>query len=268
VDPGRALLLAAAVPAVVAAAVFAAVRDASLRLGLALAAGSVAGFVAIAGVPGFLPVEAWKWLPHVAVAGAAVAVFEGRGAPVPEGLRWSVRGALCAGAAWVTVLEKSVPWVAGVTAGIALACVVADRAGRRAPPATFPLTVAIVGAATAGALVVAGMSVLGQIVGALAAAAGACAVLSGRFPPFATQAAPLASALLSCAALNGVLYAELPWSSAVLLAAAPAGAWLPDAPLGPFRRRWQVLVLRGIVVAAISGTAVALAVAAVPPLEY
>lgn len=226
-DPVQAALYAVAVPAAVAAAVLFFVR--ALRKGRALetgagpaiTAGFVAGFLGIAGLPGFPPKETWHWLPFLAVAGTVVGSIEPR---MPEMPRRMLRVLLFVAAIVVSSLPKERTSFA--TIGIAVAGLLAAHGveslarlgGSRA--ALLPVCIGAAGAAVALA-VFAGWAVLGMLCGALAAATAACLVLGSRVPVDARDAAVPAMVVLAASCAAGTQLAQLPVSSAILLAATP-----------------------------------------------
>jgi hypothetical protein len=227
VDPVQAALYAVAVPAAVAAAVLFAVR--ALRKGRAgeagagpaITAGFVAGFLGIHGLPAFPPSETWHWLPLLAAAAAVAGSIEPR---VPELPRRMLRVLLFVAAIVVTSLPNqrtSFATLGTAVAGLLAAHAVESLArlgGSRA--ALLPVCIAAAGAAVALALF-AGSAVLGMLCGALAAATAACLVLGGRVPVDARDAAVPATVVLAASCVAGTQLAELPRSSAVLLAATP-----------------------------------------------
>jgi hypothetical protein len=274
VDPVQTALYAVVVPAAAAAAVLFAVRAATkgragaTGVGLAIAAGFVASFLAVVGLPSFPPKEAWHWLPVVAAAAAAIGAVEAR---LHEYVRAAMRVVVVVIAVFGAVPQAdraSVPVLA-----IAVAALVSARSldalSRLGGPRTALAPVVVTAfAAAVCMLVFSGWIGLGMLCGALAAATGACFVLGLKLPTDARDASLPAAMLLAAAAANGAYYADLPRASAVLLALAPAGGLLTVGLLarrgGPMR-----LVLRAAGGAAIpAGIAIALAAHAAPKLEY
>jgi len=268
VDPVRAGLLAALLPAVVAAVVLLALRlirrgapDAA-AVGPALAAGFVATFLAVAGVPRFPPTDAWKWLPFTAAL-AAAAGFGERGAPW---IRWTTRAAVAAFAAWVTDVERTGLRVAAAVAGVLVVAAAFDGVARRAGTRTLLATFVVVATATSATLFITGTANLGMASGALAAAAGASFVLAGPLNVSPAGAATVASTVFAALWLNGVILAETPLASALLLAASPFAAWTPVP--AAVERPARAAIARTALVALVAGAAVAVAVVYAPKLEY
>ncbi len=267
-DPVRTTLLVVLPSAVVAAVVFLVLRRVRRGapgagvVGPAVGLGFVAGFLAVAGLPKFPPLEAWQWLPTIAVLAAVVGFVE-RGT---KWTRWPLRAALAVFAAWVTDLDRSALRVAGFVAAACLACFAFDGVARRAGPRTSLAALLVVATAASATLVVSGTMTLGTACGALAAATGACLVLAARTPGPAYGVATVGGAVVSSFLLNALLYSETPPVAAVLLAVAPFAAWapVPDAEKKPLR----AALVRTALVAVVAGAAVAVAVAKSPPLDY
>lgn len=273
-DPIQVALNAVAVPGAAAAVVFFAVRaltkgrGGATGVGPAIAAGFIAAFLAIAGLPTFPPKEAWHWLPFVAVLTAAVGTVEARlSAVVRTGLQLAVL--FPAVFAAVPHAERQ----SDATYAIAVAAFFSTRSlawlERRGGAGPTLVPVGVTAAAIAVALLVfSGWAILGMLCGALAAATAVCLALGWKFPTHARDAALPASMLVAAAAAGGANYAELPIASAILLAVAPAGGALAVSLLA--RRGGAVrLMLRAAGGAAIpAGIAVALAAHAAPKFEY
>lgn len=125
------------------------------------------------------------------------------------------------------------------------------------------------GLTTTGAalgLVLSGSAVLGQLAGVLAIGLGAAWLASGlRLIPGNLT---VTSTLLAALVVEGFIYASLPASTGLLLAAAPASLWLtrvgPVQRLSPAFRRLLVAILTLIPV----GLALALAVSESPSYDY
>jgi hypothetical protein len=241
-------LLAAAVAAAAAAGTYrlSRRREGGTPAGPALAAGVVAAFVVVGGLPKGLPAEAWQWLPPFALLAGGLGLV-----PDPWGRR-AVVPALALGLVLATVPERTFVAVGGLLLGfLALAEVVRGAALRAGPR---PLLAAL----AVASLVVSGWMLLGQAAGGLAAAAGAVFLLAGRSPASAGSAVAAGTLLLGGLLLDGSLYAELPRASAVLLAGALLGAWIP----------FRSSIARVGAVALLAAAAVAVALAASPPMDY
>ncbi|MBI5369363.1 MAG: hypothetical protein HZA54_20170, partial [Planctomycetes bacterium] len=210
---------------------------------LACAATAAAGHLVLFGRPTFPPAEAtllWVWL---ALPAAAVGVAD---AFAPRPLRWALRPVLAALAA-AAVLHfligpgrrfagwgAALPEVAGgATATLASWVGVEAWSARRPRGVALPLLLLAVASVAAAALAFSGSVVLGQLAGVLAAAAGAALVAGLLRPPAVAHLAcalPVLLPLLAVLVLSGHFYSDLPMASALLLAAAPLGAWAGDLP--------------------------------------
>jgi hypothetical protein len=147
-------------------------------------------------------------------------------------------------------------WLFAVPAAAYGAWLVAGLEGLNSRPVNLVVASLALAAATAFAALLGASALLGQLGGAVAAAVGAYAVVflaSGEFQPRSPFSAPVAaaSALIGLAA---VVYAKLPWTALVALAAIPALAQLP-VPRG-----WGVLP-RGLLAALYTFPAAAVAIA-------
>lgn len=130
------------------------------------------------------------------------------------------------------------------------------------------LDLALVAGAGSLALFFSGTMLLAQLGGALAAGLAACLLCGRALSAPCLDAAPVTGLLLGGLLYTGVRYAEMPMASALLLAAASAGGWLLPAALKERLKPWQAALLGAVPVVALAGAAVAVAVAASPPLDY
>lgn len=274
-DPNRIALYAAALPAGVAAVVlFVLGKPGGGRFALlaALAAGFLAGHVGLEGALATPPRERWQWLPWIALAGGAAGLIEAMTTSAPAGrsspLRWGTRAALAVFTAWACVLTKTPLWIGGVAAAVTLLGMVVAGAATRPTAATFIAAVTVVALATAVTLFVGETLRVATLCGALAAAAGACLVLSRWFVVSPRAAIPLVAAMVAAFLLCGVLTANVPVTSAVLLAAAPLGAWIPGGASRRLTKPWHTFAVRIAAVSVLAGAAVAVAVSMSSPMEY
>jgi hypothetical protein len=244
---------------------------------VAIGAGYVAGHVLAAGWPSFPPRSATHWLFWFAVIGVIVAVADTLVRP-KETVRL-ITWAIISTIACRLILQPKFSyawgaaegwlWVFAIALGVvALTCCLDLIERRPFGPATLFSVTTVLCAGTCIALMLSGSLLLGQLACILSAIAATCFLLiiavTVLFHP-SGAAAPLS---LVCAGLwlSGFFYAELPASSALLLALAPAGALLP---LGKERSsQWRGLVFRIAFVAVPVAIAVALAFQASPPLDY
>ena len=217
--------------------------------------------------PGFPPLDVADRTPWLVPAALAVGLL----GPMLErggGAAWPRRVGLflLATLVYVAILGPILPATAGTRAGLGWLAVTAVLVLAAWENVAW-LTVRVEGGALLGSwlavaagtgvvLLVSGSLTLGQLGLALASALVAPLLLSWRWPlgPSVRSAAPIVLAVLTALLLNGHVYASLPTASALLVAAAPAGAWL--ARIGPARRRpWLATSL------AVAGTLVPLGVA-------
>jgi hypothetical protein len=230
----------------------------------ALAAGFVAGYLALLGRPGFPPLDATDWLfylaPAVALLGLADSCLRLRlparivlivvALPASFGLLgWPL----------FNVEGSDASMRIAVAAALAVASIVAlDVWSARVAAVRSSAVLLAIAAPAAGVLMLSGSQRLGQIGGLLAASAagmlaanlilGAAAVGRGTVLVLGT--------LLAGLFLCGNLYAELTTPDALLLAAAPNMAWL--AQLVPKRAGRVVTTLSELIlVLSVAGIAVA-----------
>jgi hypothetical protein len=116
------------------------------------------------------------------------------------------------------------------------------------------------------AAVLSGSAVVGFLSLALASALGAAWLVAPRAP--SGGSVTTAAAVLAALVLVGFEYASLPAASALLIAAAPAAAWLTRP--GPVRRLnpWARGVIEAVAVLVPIGVAVAIAARESPPYGY
>ncbi|MCE9638467.1 MAG: hypothetical protein K8T90_22430 [Planctomycetes bacterium] len=291
-DPARIAVLAALLPAAVAAAVLFLLRwrargsvppgaapaasggvtpPPGVPTWLAVTAAYAAGHLALNGLPRGLPKEAWQTLlPLAVVTGATLALDR-----LLRG-RIRTRPWFC-GTTFVLVFAASLRfarepgWAVTLGAAFVAACTIFDASAARAAndgprPMREPTRLAghaLVAVATAGALVIAGTLVVGQLAGVLAAALGAVFLLSLRMDVNSDGAANAACVLLPALWLNGVLFAELPWWSVVCFALATIVLRVRRREL---RTRAEIVIVG--IAALLSAAAVWIAKASVPPLDY
>jgi hypothetical protein len=271
-DPVRLGLLAAAVSAAVAAAAFLLSRlrgrGGAAAAGPALAAGFVAGYLVVAGLPKGTPAETWQWLLPIAAAAAVLASAEGFAARRAPLLRWAPRLALASFAAWAALLpdHRTAPGLAGAALGIAALGGGLEGAAARAGPRSSLAIVLAAAAAAAVSLGVSGSMLLGQMGGGLAAAAGACLLLTVRFPPGVGAVPAVAATVLGSLLLDGVELTDMPRITALLVAAAPLAAWAPVPASWSGTRR--AALARIALVVLVAGAGAAVAVAESPPMDF
>jgi hypothetical protein len=236
-------------------------------VGLAYAAAHVA-----LARPAWPPVDVTDRVPYLALAAAALAMFEAVVRPRP--VVRSVGRAVLALATLAVVLgpvlagelpQETLVWLVATLVVAPLAWInVAALAACEPFAAVRALVVTTVGAGVAAVL--AGSATLSQCALALAAALVAWQVV-GREKVVGSTAAS-AAAVLSALVVIGFVYASLPAWSAGLIACSPAAAWVER--IGPISTR-RVLVrvtVGAIAVAAPLAAAVAIAARESPPYGY
>jgi hypothetical protein len=246
------------------------------RWGLALGvgAGVLVAYIGLAWPPPFLPIDVADRTPWLALAATIFALL----AP---GAAWVRRGGfvLLAALVFVVILGPVLPETSGTRAGLAWLGLVGaialvswahlEALGERIGGAALIWPLLVVAGGTSVVLLASGSVVLGQLglalTAALAAPGGASwGVALGRS---ARGIVPVVLTVLTALVLNGHVYAGVPTSSALLLAAAPAGAWV--ARRGPARRGapWLATLLAVVATLVPIGAALGLALAASPSYE-
>jgi hypothetical protein len=280
------LLLGAGLPLVVSLAVLALTRRRPAAPGtplswggaLAVGGGYLAGHVALRGWPAVPPGERADWLWWLTAVAVALGTLEAL-LPWRGWLRWGMRVPL-GGALLVLLLlpllktwgrSEIVAWLAGLGAALALVWAALDSHAERGPGMGLPLLCLIVAVGSTLVLAWSGSAVVAQLALALAAAlAGTLAVaLWAPSRPPARGIATVVGAVLLGLWLLGSFYADMPTTSAALLAAA-----LPAATLGhvrPVRQRlrpWQALAVGVLLVLIPVTAAVVIASRASPSESY
>jgi hypothetical protein len=211
--------------------------------GPALAVGGafVAAYIALRGRPKMPPLDAQGWLVWLGVASVVVAVFA---TVLRKRQRWvapAVSVLLIAATVWV-ISRTRIPLLGWrqflvQTLLIALALVawwlLTDRLATRLTGPTLPLVLMLTASVAALALVNAHSLLLGQLAGA---SASACGVMWVSGFVFRKQSLARGGVLALTVVLLGVIlaghyFADLSMLDLILLAAAPLGAWVGEAPV-------------------------------------
>lgn len=228
--------------------------------------GYTAGFVAISGWPAFPPGMAEQVVPWLGLAGGLL----GAGYPLLQPRPLARRGAFAALAVLALwLLQRKLyesPWsgAAAVLVPLLLAAAacahfwLVEELARRLPGVTFPLPHAVVAAAAAPVLFLAGSLSFARHAGALSASLLGFAAAGTLFgPSFWRPAAPALALLLPSLLLTGYLRTyEFSAASGFLLLLAPAGALAGDLAFARALHPLPRLLLR------IGGAGVPAAVAA------
>ncbi|MBK8481804.1 MAG: hypothetical protein IPL40_11590 [Proteobacteria bacterium] len=207
---------------------------------LALAAGYIAGHWGLAGGPLSANNDVSQTLLYLAALGGALGALDALWQR-PIALRWGLRLLACAGSAWLLVRPLAAQGGPIAQYGLAAATVaggmlavwsILDGAAAREPGPGLGLALLLWVVAGAAVLVMAGTAAVGQLAGAAAAALGGLWVVTWRWPASGrlTSAAPVLALVAVGQWAVGLLYAELPKASFVLLVLAPLGLVLVQLP--------------------------------------
>ena len=244
---------------------------------IAVGVGYVVGQVLAAGWSPFPPRHATHWLFWFAIIGVLAAAADILVRP-KETIRLVTWAIICTIACRLILQPKfsyswsaaeGWLWVFATGLGVVVLTRCLELVERRpfGTATLFSVTIVVCSGACI-ALILSGSLLLGQLACILTAIAATCFLLTivvpAPFPPRAA-AAPLS---LVCAGLwlSGFFYAELPATSALLLALAPAIALLPVGEQSYSQSR--VLVYRTAFVTVPVAVAVVVALRASPPLDY
>ncbi len=221
---------------------------------VAVAGAMIAGYIGVSGWSGYPPKVAEGWLPFIAIVAVFAGALEG---VLPKFLRWGP---------WLTIViwfafiltERSRPTWTGTSIFLVLTtlafdgCVQATEAvAQRHPGAALPLALWVWTAGLAGALGATGSITYGQLGGTLAAAMGAGVVAAWLKPGFSFSRGAVATVMIlgGSLLLCGYFYSELPLSSALILAGAPAVLWLGETGLVTRRNPRAAVVIRAALIA-------------------
>jgi hypothetical protein len=254
---------------------------------LALGSAYFVGHLFIAGWVRFPPSDTTNWLPYFALVAGVLGAFvpEGRASARPgrEESRASKMGAwahllffalVSAGALRLLLKPKfQYGWstgegwlgVACLVCGFLLLAVILEALTRRTMMAVeIPSFLLIICAGTFGALMLSGSMLLAQFAAVLGGALFGTLLMAARHFALGRGIAPVVALLVGALLASGYFFAELPASSAVLLAFAPLFALIPlgrAAGLSAFG-------IRAAMVSAPVLVALILAFRSSPPLSY
>lgn len=246
------------------------VRRALATFGVGLA--YLSGHFVITGWAPFPPADSTNWLPYFAVTAAALgAAWEL--VPTKPWPRLLIFAVVCAGALRLLLKPKfqygwspgeGWLWVAGVVIALLVLTAILDALARRsATAAELPALLLMVSAGTFGGLMLSGSMLLAQFASILAAALLGAMVFAIRRVNLGQGIAPVFSLLLVLLLLSGYFFAELPFTSAMLLAFSPGLALVPlRVPALP------AFLVRAALVAVPVLIALFLAFRSSPPLDY
>lgn len=226
-------------------------RERGWPVPIALGLGCAASHAASKGVPAPWPVDATRLHFHFALLGAVLGTVEAA-VRLPPAARWAGRAVVAAACAWAMFHTVDPPWrIAAVAASVLVLWGALEWRAPRAERYSMPAVLVTVAGAGAVALERAQSAWLGQMAGALAAAAGPLLVYALLRPRLTMARGGVTAFVLAALPLwaLGARFAGLPLESAALLGVAPLAA----------QRRWWLGVL---VAAAAAGFAVYLSHAA------
>jgi hypothetical protein len=241
---------------------------APLAMGLAY----LSGHLVITGWVPFPPADTTNWLLCFALVAAVLSAFCGV-LGIKAGVRVLIFSLVSAGALRLLLkpkfqfgwsLTEGYTWVACLAAAMVLVAIIFDALARRPAMALeMPAFLLIICAGTFGVLMLSGSVLLGQFAVVLGAAVFGSLVLAARKVALDRGIAPVFSLLLVTLLLSGYFFAELPATSAALIAFAPILALIPI--------RMLTLPAFGVRVALVSVpilVALVLAFRSSPPLSY
>jgi hypothetical protein len=239
---------------------------------LAIGLAYLSGHLVIMGWAPFPPADTTNWLPYFALAAAVLGASCGLLA-IRAWARVLIFAVVSGGALQLLLkpkfqygwsLGEGWLWVVCLVCALVLLAVILDALARRTATAVeMPAFLLIVSAGTSGGLMLSGSMLLGQFAAVLAAALLGTLVFTIRKVNLGRGIVPVFSLLLVALLLSGYFFAELPASSAALMAFAPVLALIPirmlTLPAFPVR---AALVSVPILVALV------LAFRSSPPLSY
>ena len=231
------------------------------------------GHLMIAGWTSFPPADTTNWLPYFALAAAVLGAFCAV-LPITAWARVVIFALVSTGALRLLLKPKfqygwspgeGWAWVAGLGCAIVLLAIVLDALARRPGTAVeMPVFLLIVSAGTSGALMLSGSMLLGQFAMVLAAAVFGALVFTARKVALGRGIVPVFSLLVSALLVSGYFFAELPATSAVLLAFAP----MPALIYMGMSNKLLALGSRAALVSVPVALALVLAFRSSPPLTY
>jgi hypothetical protein len=203
---------------------------------VALGFAYLSGHLVITGWVTFPPADTTNWLPYFALATAVLGALFALVA-INAWARGLIFALVSAGALRLLLkpkfqygwsLGEGWLWVAGLVSAFVLLAVILDALGRR--PATaneLPAFLLATCAGTFGALMLSGSILLGQFGAILGAAVFGSLVFAVGRVALGPGIAPVFSLLMGALLVCGYFFADLPLTSAILLALAPASALIP-----------------------------------------
>lgn len=245
-----------------------------LAFAAAIGGGYAAGHAKSVGWPSLPPGDATHWLLFSALAAIVLGFCYGvsRDGWIARSTRVTSFLVLILGTLLLVLTPKfkygwtagqGALWVAALTLAASVMGWAVDAAVHNRSNKFTLLWLLAIGGGTSVALAISGSMLLGQLAAVLAAAVFGLIVASVAGAITERAIVPGIAAVFSGLIACGYFYAELPWTSALLLVVAPV---LSLVVRGETTTRREIL--RAIVVAVPVGAAVALAFRASPPVDY
>jgi hypothetical protein len=252
--------------------------DESASLGRALCAaaegtGFFAGYVMVAGMPGFPPASATHWIAFLIIPAVLHAAM------TPRSLWRALSRILIAVLTCALLLRPkfqhdwspaaSAVWVAGLALAMAVCWFALERTVKGPPNIAAAIGVAGLLVATSVVLAVSGSLFLGHL-GLIAMAVWSVAASFGLWRTSAAAirgSIPLVAITFAALCLSGYFYAEAPAISLLLLAGSPISAAFGTVIRTRDPASWQSRLFRLALFLVPAGLAVAFALKAVPPAE-
>jgi hypothetical protein len=240
---------------------------------LALGLAYLSGHLVITGWVPFPPADTTNWLPYFALTAAVLGAFCGMLA-IKAWARVLIFALVSTGALRLLLKPKFLYgwtltegwiWVACLAGAMALLAIILDALVRRSETLIeMPAFLLIICAGTFGALMLSGSMLLGQFAAVLGAAVFGSLVLTAGKVALGRGIVPVFSLLVGALVVSGYFFAELPATSAVLLAFAPIPALIPNGMPSKLLASGirAALVLVPIIVALV------MAFRSSPPLSY
>ena len=239
---------------------------------LAVGVAYFVGHLFVTGWVAFPPADTTNWLPGFALLTALLSAFCGV-VTRKAWVRVLILSLVSAGALRLLLkpkfeygwsLTEGYVWVALLAAAMVLVTIILDALVQRPAMAVeMPALLLIICAGTFGALVLSGSMLLGQFTVVLGAAILGTLVFSARKLNVSRGIVPVFSLLLVALLLSGYFFAELPATSAALIALAPVLALIPIRRLA-----LPAFPVRAALVSVPILVALVLAFRSSPPLSY
>lgn len=240
---------------------------------LALGLAYLAGHFVITGWVSFPPTDTTNWLPYFALTGAVLGGWCALVATKPW-VRVLIFVLISAGALRLLLkpkfqygwsLGEGWFWVGCLACAFVLLAIILDALARRSATAVeTPAFLLLACAGAFGALMLSGSMLLGQFAAALGAAVFGSLVFTARKVALGRGIVPVFSLLMGTLLVSAYFFAELPLTSAVLLAFAPVLALTPVGLTG----NHLAFGIRSAFVSIPIVAALVLAFRASPPLSY